>query len=191
VIPNGVDLASDPKPIEDRERGLIVAVGRVTAQKNYSVLIEATHLLRGHDLQVNIIGGADLSDEGDKLRGLATRKGVSSIRFVGVLRRDRDQVFERLSMASLFVNCSVHEGMSNSVLEAIQHGTPILLSDITANRDLGLPEIHYFNPKSPIELSTKIARALEAPSVFLADRSRFHDWDEVIDRYRRHMNLPL
>ena len=89
-------------------------------------------------------------------------------------------------MAALFVNCSVNEGMSNSVLEAIQQGTPILLSNITANRDLGLPDDFYFDPASPTELSKKIARALETPSDFLADRESFDDWDEVVNKYRRY-----
>jgi glycosyltransferase involved in cell wall biosynthesis len=80
--------------------------------------------------------------------------------------------------------------MSNSVLEAVQQGTPILLSDISANRDLGLPDSFYFDPGSPTELSEKIAQALETPSDFLADRKRFEDWDEVINKYRRCMSLP-
>jgi glycosyltransferase involved in cell wall biosynthesis len=188
VIPNGVSLTSTPRPLMDRERQRLVAVGRVTAQKNYGVLIEAAHRLRERGLQVSIIGAADLSGEREKLQALMDSEDVSNVTFVGLL--GRDQVLDQLSMASLYVNCSIHEGMSNSVLEAIQQGVPVLLSDIPANRDLDLPEIHYFSPSSPTELSALIARALETPSDFLVDRRRFLDWDEVIDRYRRCMNLP-
>jgi glycosyltransferase involved in cell wall biosynthesis len=102
----------------------------------------------------------------------------------------RDRVFDRLAAASLFVNCSLHEGMSNSVLEAVQQGTPVLLSDIEANRDLDLPESFYFDPRSPAELAARIESALKARTDFLVDRDRFDNWDQVVATYRRHMNLP-
>jgi glycosyltransferase involved in cell wall biosynthesis len=188
VIRNGVSLRSDPRPIMEREQRQLVAVGRVTSAKNYAMLIEAAKCLRDRGVQVSIIGGADLSDESNRLRSLVNSKKVSNVTFTGVM--DRDQVLERLSLAALFVNCSVNEGMSNSVLEAIQQGTPILLSNITANRDLGLPDDFYFDPASPTELSEKIVQALETPSDFLADRKRFDDWDEVVNKYRRYMSLP-
>jgi glycosyltransferase involved in cell wall biosynthesis len=188
VIPNGVSLASQPRPLTDREPRHIVAVGRVTAQKNYGLLIEAAHSLRDRGIRATIIGGDDLSGEGDRLRRLMSDKGVSNVTFAGVMERDR--VLEYLSRASLFVNCSVHEGMSNSVLEAIQQGAPILLSDIAANRDLDLPNTLYFSPSSAAELSQKIVRALKWPIGYVADRGRFDDWSMVIDIYRRQMNLP-
>jgi glycosyltransferase involved in cell wall biosynthesis len=80
--------------------------------------------------------------------------------------------------------------MSNAVLEAIQQGSPIVLSDIEANRDLGLPDALYFDPRSPSNLAARIEQALAAPSDFVVARERFEDWDEVIDRYRRLMALP-
>jgi glycosyltransferase involved in cell wall biosynthesis len=188
LIPNGLSAVPALRPLADRERRHVVAVGRVTAQKNYRLLIEAAQLLRDRDVRVSIIGGADLSDESTRLRALVNEIGADNVTFAGVM--DRDQVLERLSAASLFVNCSIHEGMSNSVLEAIQEGTPVLLSDIEANRDLDLAEVFYFDPGSPTDLSTRIESALEAPSTFLIDRERFNDWNEVIEKYRRHMNLP-
>ena len=188
LIRNGLNFTSAPRPIAERERRRVVAVGRVTEQKNYGLLIEAAQLLRDRGVSVSIIGGADLSNESARLRGLVDEIGADNVTFAGVL--DRDQVLERLSAASLFVNCSVHEGMSNSVLEAIQQGTPVLLSGIEANRDLDLSEVFYFDPGSPTELSTRIELALDAPSTFVVDRKRFNDWNEVIEKYRHCMDLP-
>ena len=68
VIRNGVSLRSNPRPIIERERRHLVAVGRVTSAKNYAMLIEAAKCLRDRGVQVSIIGGADLSDESNKLR---------------------------------------------------------------------------------------------------------------------------
>jgi len=188
VIPNGLSRSAIPRPVAGRERGHVVAVGRVTAQKNYRLLIEAAPLLRDHGVRISIIGGADLSDEGTRLRLLVEQRRCDNVTFAGVL--DRTLVLERLATASLYVNCSVHEGMSNSVLEAIQQGTPVLLSDIEANRDLGLPEAFYFDPKSPTDLAKRIESALAHPSDFVVDPERFRSWDEVVEKYRHYMNLP-
>jgi len=79
--------------------------------------------------------------------------------------------------------------MSNAVLEAIQQGSPIILSDIEANRDLDLPDAQYFDPRSPSDLSARIEQALAVPSDFVVARERFEDWDEVIDRYRGLMAI--
>ena len=190
LIRNGLSFTSVPRPISERERQHVIAVGRVTPQKNYGLLVKAGQLLRdrGVSVSVSIIGGADLSDESARLRALMAEIGVDNVDFAGVM--DRDHVLKRLSTASLFVNCSIHEGMSNSVLEAVQQGTPVLLSDIEANRDLELPEACYFDPLSPMDLSTRIEAALEAPSNFLVDRKHFEDWNEVIEKYRYYMDLP-
>ena len=115
-------------------------------------------------------------------------RGVDNVSFTGVM--DRARVLDCLSRASLFVNCSIHEGMSNAVLEAIQQGAPVLLSDIEANRDLGLPDAFYFDPASSADLASRIEAALETPTDFVVDRRRFDDWDDVIESYERHMNLP-
>jgi glycosyltransferase involved in cell wall biosynthesis len=189
LIRNGLDGGSAaPRPVADREPRHVVAVGRVTAQKNYGQLIEAARLLRDRDVRVTIIGGADLSGEAANLQAVVREAAIANVTFAGAM--ERACVLERLATASLLVNCSLHEGMSNSILEAIQHGTPILLSDIAANRDLGLPDAFYFDPRSPADLAAKMEKALEAPADFLVDRARFDDWDEVVRVYRRHMNLP-
>jgi glycosyltransferase involved in cell wall biosynthesis len=183
-LPTGAPGTNLSPPSED----YILTVGRVTAQKNYRLLIEAAQLLRDRSVRISIIGGADLSDEDARLRSLVVQSGCDNVAFVGVL--DRARVLERLGAAALYVNCSVHEGMSNSVLEAIQQGTPILLSDIEANRDLGLPEAFYFDPTSPADLARRIESALGHPSDFVVDPERFRSWDEVVERYRHYMNLP-
>jgi hypothetical protein len=108
--------------------------GTGDAGENYSQLIEAAQLLRHRDVSVTIVGGIDLSGEGPKLKALMEQGAVSNVTLAGAV--DRGRVLQLLSSASLFVNCSLQEGMSNAVLEAIQQGSPIILSDIEANRDL-------------------------------------------------------
>jgi glycosyltransferase involved in cell wall biosynthesis len=161
LIRNGLNKGAESQARQPREGGPIVAVGRVTQQKNYGVLVEASRNLGKEGPVVSIIGGADLSQEHDTLRARAAQDGHDRIVFEGALKRD--EVLKRLQGAALYVNCSIHEGMSNAVLEAIQQRTPILLSDIEANRDLDLPDHFYFKPDDPAMLADRIRHAIAEP----------------------------
>ncbi len=154
----------------------VLAVGRVTSQKNYLVLVEAASRLG--DTPVTIVGGPDKTMEFDLLSSNISQRELENFKMDGAL--DREEVYDRLQKAAVFVNCSIHEGMSNSVLEAIQCGAPVLVSDIDANRDLQLPDIHYFDPKNGAQLADLINKALDEPALFTVNRSLFPDWDEVV-----------
>lgn len=188
VIPNGLRTGSSPISPAVRERRQVLAVGRVTPQKNYGLLIEAARLLSDRGVTIDIIGGADLSEERRRLDAVMAALDVGNVNFRGAMHRDA--VMEHIAGASLFVNCSIHEGMSNSVLEAIQQGAPLILSGIAANRDLDLPDAFYFDPGSAAELAARIEAALAAPSDFVVDPARFKDWDETVEAYRAFMRLP-
>lgn len=178
LVRNGLDRQTgDDTP---REPDTVIAVGRVTAQKNYCVLIEASHLLGQNGPQMTVIGGVDLSGESAKLQGLVEQKAQAKIHFVGIQKRD--DVLEALKRKALYINCSIHEGMSNAVLEAIQQGIPLILSDIDANRDLGLDNRYYFAPNNPEGLALKIKEALADPDAYHVSPDLFENWDQAIHR---------
>ncbi|MBW6426036.1 glycosyltransferase family 4 protein [Rhizobium sp. XQZ8] len=177
VIRNGVTH----QPVGGREfrtTGLVVAVGRITAQKNYKVLCAAAEHL-GEDVEIRIIGGPDRTSEYDRLVNYISERKLSNVSFTGAL--PRDAVLRQLAEAAVFVNCSIHEGMSNSVLEAIQMGVPLALSDIDANRDLGFNNHFYFAPSDDVALAATLRRALENPNHFTAPAGAFQTWDHVIE----------
>ncbi|CCH47323.1 glycosyltransferase family 4 protein [Pseudodesulfovibrio piezophilus] len=178
LIRNGLDK-SHKMPLATRKKCKVVCVGRITAQKNYSVLINAARLIDDTNIKIDILGGADLSDEMHHLTQLMTSAIKPKIQFHGGV--SRQMVYHHLSTASLYINCSVHEGMSNAILEAIQAGTPLLLSDIEANRDLQLPDFHYFDPHSPEDLILKIQDALSYMEKYIVPLDRFDDWDQTVD----------
>ncbi|ANL30138.1 glycosyltransferase family 1 protein (plasmid) [Rhizobium phaseoli] len=173
LVRNGI--TKDKVEFETQRIGAL-AVGRITSQKNYSVLVEAASVLGS--TPVTIVGGPDKTNEFDVLSSDIARRGLVNLRMEGAL--ERKEVYDRLRQAAVFVNCSIHEGMSNSVLEAIQHGAPVLLSDIDANRDLQLPDIHYFDPTNGTQLADLIEKALVDPETFTVNRNVFPDWDEVV-----------
>jgi glycosyltransferase involved in cell wall biosynthesis len=178
LVRNGLERR--PPPAAARTPGTVIAVGRITMQKNYGVLIEASARLGKSGPAVTIVGGADLSGESDRLTDLLKANPEARVSFVGAL--PRSEVLTLLDRHALYVMCSIHEGMSNSVMEAIQQRIPIILSDIEANRDLALPDHFYFDPNDPVALAEKISTALADPGRFVVSTEIFEDWDHVIAR---------
>lgn len=151
----------------------ILAVGRLVPEKGLHDLIDA-HERSDDPRQLVIVGGAD--HESGYARSLRSR-ATERIIFAGL--QDRATLRELFDHADLFVMPSYHEGLPIAALEAASCGTPMLLSDIQPNRDLGLPVNRYF----PVGDVGALAACLAVPSarygVDPADFRRRFDWDDI------------
>jgi glycosyltransferase involved in cell wall biosynthesis len=104
-------------------RRVVVASGRLAAQKNYPVLLRAA--ARMPDVDIQIIGAGP--DE-DALKVLAAKLGVADrVNFLGFLARE--EALERLSEGDVFVQPSLFEGHSLALIEAAKLGLPLVVSD--------------------------------------------------------------
>lgn len=126
VIANGVCSSRFSPPDRRAYSGALnlLIVCRLTARKRIDILIEALFLALadGVDVRLNIAGHGELFDE---LNAFASQLKVSGhVNFLGRVKpcdmpgvyRDND----------IFVMSSVHEGMSNAMLEAMASGLPII-----------------------------------------------------------------
>ena len=126
VIPNGVSSSRFSPPDGRSYCGPLkmLTVCRLTARKRIDVLIEALSLAvaDGVDVRLNIAGHGDLFDE---LTAFSTELNVSDrVTFLGrVDPADMPGVYRD---NDIFVMSSVHEGMSNAMLEAMACGLPIV-----------------------------------------------------------------
>jgi glycosyltransferase involved in cell wall biosynthesis len=179
-IPNGAPALDHDNAAEDiltrfglDSKGFVLGVGRLVPEKGFDYLIRAFRN-SGTDRKLALVGGAmHKSAFAQNLLLQADDKVV----FLGpqpraVLRRLYEQ-------ADLFVLPSFHEGLAISALEAANCATPMLLSDIAANRDIGLPAGNYF----PVGDERALAASLARPAAqFTYDvdevRGRF-DWDRI------------
>jgi len=143
IIPNGIEPRSAAtidreeafRRLEVRpDRKLILAVGRLWPQKRYRDLIWAGELLATlrEDTTLVIIGEGPQSGELLRHRDAVTLP--DRVRFAG----NRSDVAELLPHAEMYWIGSEYEGQSNSVIEAMQAGLPVIASDIQGNRDLVL-----------------------------------------------------
>lgn len=122
-------------------RYVVGAVGRLWPQKGYPDLLWASELLRValSDPQLNpndvwflIFGDGP---ERARLQKLRDQYGCQDVvRFVG----HRSDAGELITGLDALWNGSLYEGQSNSILEAMGAGVPVIASDIPGNRDLVL-----------------------------------------------------
>lgn len=124
VVPNPVDIGS-LQPYEGKRERRIAAVGRLEPQKNHKLLIQAfaafaeTH----EDYTLDIYGKGELEEE---LKRLAATLGVrEQVRFRGF----SGKVKEEINSAAMYVLSSDYEGISNSMLEALALGIPVIATD--------------------------------------------------------------
>jgi len=137
-IPNGIVQSeykqapreSGTKPKKHR----ILFVGRLEPVKNPVLLVCAVKLLSEYrtDFHVDVVGSGT---EEEKLRALVEKLDITHcFSFVG--RVDPSEVSEYLKHASLLVNTSLVEGISNAILEAMIMRVPVVATRIAGNLDL-------------------------------------------------------
>lgn len=177
-IPNGsVEFppSDDGAVLEELALGkddYVLAVGRLVPEKNLPLLIEAFKR-SGSTRKLVIVGGADHDNAFTRsLRAAADTHVI----FAG--KRNRAALRTLYENAALFVLASTYEGMPIVALEAATLGCPILLSDIDANKDLGLPPQHYF----PVGDAGALAERLAEQGASLRTSPKWlkkFDWEEI------------
>ncbi|GAO77582.1 glycosyltransferase family 4 protein [Sphingopyxis sp. USTB-05] len=188
-IPNGTsDLPGDADPALVLERlglqdgNFLLAVARLVPEKGLHDLIDA-YEQSNCTAKLVIAGSAD--HESEYARELLARASDRVI-FAGVQSRATLKCL--YEQCALFVMPSYHEGLPIAALEAASCGARMLLSDISANLDIGLDPENYF----PVGDVAALTGRLNADCAdFQVDRdavrARF-SWDraaeETLDVYR-------
>ncbi len=165
IIYNGVSLEERDENIAYlEEQGIvpgryILAVARFVPEKGLHDLIEAFHAV-GNAYQLVIAGDADHETEYSRRlkRQAAQNKRIVLTGFIS--GSPLQQVF---SHAALFVLPSYHEGLPISLLEAMSYERNVLVSDIAANREVGLPAGCYFAAGNSDDLAVKLNQRLMQP----------------------------
>lgn len=140
VVPNGVEVP-DTVPLSKptlrsqlglNEKGVLaVCVSRITAEKGYLVLAEALALIDSElsSFTLVVVGGGDTDDGINK-----KFKGLShiTVNFVG----HQKDVGQYLAASDFFIFPSLHENLSNSLIEAMAYGLPVIATDVGGNTEV-------------------------------------------------------
>jgi glycosyltransferase involved in cell wall biosynthesis len=136
TIPNGVDIIHFTPQANGATRQVttpqVIFVGRLVKEKGLPILLQAWATVRQRvkDAVLHIVGGGPLEPE---LQTLADRLGiVASVRFHG----HQQAVLPFLQSSQLFVLSSYVEGLSNTLLEAMAVGLPVVATRISGSEDV-------------------------------------------------------
>ncbi len=161
VIPNALDPMLSAAPVRAvAPEWDFFAAGRLHEQKDYPTLLRALAEVR------KTRPGATLAIAGDgperrALESLAGRLRVASnVTFLGL----REDVPALMTRARCFVMSSRYEGSSNSLLEALATGTPVVTTDAGGSAEL-IPEGcgNIVPVKNPARLAEGMRWTLEHP----------------------------
>jgi len=152
--PSIINSLQSSKKIYKINKTLIIAtVCRLTKEKGLDVLFQALSLLNFKNYKLLIAGDGI---EKLKLKQLSKKLNISNkIKYLGFLK----DVKPILKLSNLYVNTSYFEGFPNSVVEAINHGIPVICSqshgginEILLNGKCGT----IFNNGNSFDLADKI-----------------------------------
>ena len=124
IIHNPINL-DIPEPYSGERSERIVMAGRLTEQKNYSMAINAFRNICNdfNEYSLEIYGEGKLKTQLEKLIEKEQLKG--RVKLMG----QSYQLFQDIRDAKLFLMTSDYEGLSNSLMEALALGLPVITTD--------------------------------------------------------------
>ena len=184
LIYNGVpepDVCDYPEYFEELgiEPGkYILGMCRFVPEKRLGDLVEAFRGLEGYKLV--LAGDTDFEDSySRKLKADAKEAGAVLTGFIRGCK-----LHSLLSHAACYVLPSSHEGLPIALLEAMSYGRKVLVSDIPANLEVGLPASNYFRCGDVNDLRRKLQGILADPSVPEYDMSEYN-WDNIAEQVKQ------
>ncbi|PIT98247.1 MAG: hypothetical protein COT71_01745 [Candidatus Andersenbacteria bacterium CG10_big_fil_rev_8_21_14_0_10_54_11] len=142
VIPNGIELEQFnnlPDQQEARrvlqlpaDKILVCCVARLRRQKGHRYLIQAfRHVTHQYpDAMLVLVG------DGEEKQSILAEIDRQEINKNVIMLGNRHDVPHILAAVDIFVLTTLFEGMSNSIMEAMAAGLPIVTTDIPENREL-------------------------------------------------------
>ena len=134
VIYNPIILDNEliGKALHTPKDNYIVSVGRLSIQKQHQTLIEAFKIFRQTHPDYKLI----IYGEGDQRTELENIISKCELTSVVALPGTTPNVLENIMSAKIFVMTSLFEGMSNSLIEAMCIGLPVISTKVSGAVDL-------------------------------------------------------
>lgn len=154
-----VEAANLPESFLGNDKVIFGTVGRLADVKNQDYLLTAfITLWRNnpqfqHKMRLIIVGEGGLRG---RLTQMINDEQLDDVVWLAGLRKDIPQL---MSAMSVFVLPSLAEGISNTLLEAMASGLPVIATRVGGNPDLIMPQ-HQQSHLVPVNQPEKLAEAM-------------------------------
>ena len=153
----------------------VLGMCRFVPEKRLDDLVKAFVKTDHRDIKLVLAGDTDFEDNYSLgLKQLAREHGVVLTGFV----KGR-HLHSLLSNACCYCLPSSHEGLPIALLEAMSYQLPVIVSDIPANKEVGLDESCYFHCKDIDQLAKRLQDAIGTPGKRVTYDMSKYDWDEI------------
>ena len=193
-VPNGVD-SEVFHPAGNKEKNLILFVGRITFDKGLHVFVESLSHIRTKT-EIVIIGPSEWDiDYFQKLQdqiARENRRGIHKITYLG--EQEQNVIVKWCQKASIFVLPSFREACGIAILEALSCETPVVATNIEGIREVVVDgKTGLLVPTNdPAKLASSIQYLLDNEDVrtkFGRDGRKFvmanFSYDSAVEKLRR------
>ena len=152
----------------------IIWIGRLSKEKSFDTLIEAISLIKNKKITISVFSGtSDTSKYKQKIKFLKLHKHFEFFSY-------KQDLTKHFKSSNLFISTSLYESFPNSVIQAINHGLPVIssksyggISNIITNNHTGI----FFEKKNSKDLAKKILN-------FISNQKLHYKY-----AYKAHKNL--
>mgnify|MGYP002395286792 CR=1 FL=1 len=110
---------------------VVVVLARLVEQKKHTRLLQALEMCRNELPPVSVLFVGDGKLRGELEREVETRHLGDMVSFTG----HRDDIPQILALSDLSVLTSDREGFSNTIIESLAAGVPVVATDVGGNRE--------------------------------------------------------
>ena len=196
LIENGIDfenfkISNNPnklrKELNLQNQIIISMVAHLRKQKDHPTALRAIkHLQKEFNICFLIIGvGNPFENEKIKIKSLINELELKNVKFLGF----RDDIPNLLAITDVWISSTLYEGQSNSLLEAMAIGIPIVTTNISENAEIVRDgkEALLVPIKSPLLMSKAIKRLIKDKR--LAESISKNAYDRVCAKYQINKTL--
>ena len=136
---------------------ILIYTGRLSKAKGIELIIDALSLIRDERIKLIIVGDGE---ERKNIQEYALSRKLTNVLFVGSVKVE--EIPKYLVAADVFCMASYYEGLSNSMIEALGAGLPIVSTNVAGSKDIVIDGKNgrILNDRNPRSYSQAIKEVL-------------------------------
>lgn len=162
-------------------KGQLISVGRLSAEKGYSRLIQAMDKIREHAWVLHIYGTGPETENLKKL--IITLRLEDRV----ILKGTSQRISDELQQSHVFLTASHVEGFPNSVLEASMCGLPVVAMDCSGGtKEIVKHGVNGYLVEREEDFGEFVLQAMEKewlPNSIAAETAEKFDQKRIVDQY--------